>query len=210
MLTQNETQEVQFLSLDEYEKIAKKIITKVGKEYPGLAHMMLNDNEAVGSVVNGLLKADKKWRSDHVCKKGKTGSCTLNTYRIKLARYKIYAYIKALSKRVNMQSLDDTRISKGNSDIFLKDIISSKQDDPQEILGKIEGSAANRKLIRRILTSDILTDREKKIIQMKYFDNDGDGTTLQEIANQYNLTKQCISLILKGAFKKIRNGVYVD
>lgn len=53
-------------------------------------------------------------------------------------------------------------------------------------------------------TMDILSDREKKIIQM-YFGMDGQPMTLEQIGDEYGLTKERIRQIKEKALRKLKN-----
>ena len=77
---------------------------------------------------------------------------------------------------------------------FLEDT----QDKPDELSAKIS-------LYQNIKSAlDILDEREKEIVEMRFGINGSSTFTLDEIGSKYNLTRERIRQIEKNALKKIK------
>lgn len=84
------------------------------------------------------------------------------------------------------------------NEICLIDILSS---DADSVLETVENSLQVKALYKKM--SDVLSSREKEILQMRYGLLDGDIKTQREIAGILGISRSYVSRIEKKALKKL-------
>lgn len=97
----------------------------------------------------------------------------------------------------NITSLDTPVSNDEGSEATLSDFIR----DPNDLMEQIS-RASDDKYMRDLLETAKLTDRERDVVKKRYLDPSGDKT-LDEVAQEYNLTRERIRQIEAVAFKKI-------
>ena len=93
---------------------------------------------------------------------------------------------------------DPIGVDKEGNEICLIDILSSDSDS---VLEAVENSLQVKELYKKM--SDVLSPREKEIIQMRYGLLDGDIKTQREIAGILGISRSYVSRIEKKALKKL-------
>lgn len=93
---------------------------------------------------------------------------------------------------------DPIGVDKEGNEICLIDILSSEADS---VLETVENSLQVKALYKKM--SDVLTEREKEILQMRYGLLDGDVKTQREIAGILGISRSYVSRIEKKALKKL-------
>lgn len=93
---------------------------------------------------------------------------------------------------------DPIGVDKEGNEICLIDILSSEADS---VLETVENSLQVKALYKKM--SDVLTEREKEILQMRYGLLDGDIKTQREIAGILGISRSYVSRIEKKALKKL-------
>ena len=112
-------------------------------------------------------------------------------------------YLRSSKKTQNESSIDEPIGSdkEGNS-ISLIDVLECEDCDTFE---KVELKLRVKEL-QRIMTAN-LTDREKKIIGMRYGLYGGKEKTQKEIADELGISRSYVSRIEKKAIEKINDGM---
>ncbi|MGG5462389.1 RNA polymerase sporulation sigma factor SigK [Clostridium sp. B9] len=93
---------------------------------------------------------------------------------------------------------DPIGVDKEGNEICLIDILSSEADS---VLETVENSLQVKALYKKM--SDVLSDREKEILEMRYGLLDGDIKTQREIAGILGISRSYVSRIEKKALKKL-------
>lgn len=93
----------------------------------------------------------------------------------------------------------ETAADKEGHEINLLDIIESSDTD---IVDELELQGNIKKLYE--LVNDVLSSREKQIIEMRYGLNMQDEITQREIASKIGISRSYVSRIEKKALKKLR------
>jgi RNA polymerase primary sigma factor len=92
----------------------------------------------------------------------------------------------------------DTKL-KGDDDVYVKDLIPGFGETPEELLIK----ESMKEKIENLL--EILTEKEREMIMMRFGLDDGQQKSLQDIADQFDLTRERVRQIINMAMKKLRN-----
>lgn len=176
----------QYDTLSTYISLAKRMISKFApKFYKTLAYEMLNDEDALSDVANAIMTADWKYDSERTGKI--TGQKkTKYSYRNQCAIWAIKTYVSQKYKTSvkNHTSYDP--------DIH---IVSKEDNNPLDQLIEQENGDIQTDCIRKILSSDILSNKQKEHIKLYYFEN----LTLSEIGKKYGVTREAIrQSLLKG------------
>lgn len=181
-------------TLSTYMSIAKRMISKFApKFYKTLAYEMLNDEDALSDVANAIMTADWKYDSERTGKI--TGQKkTKYSYRNQCAIWAIKTYVsqKYKSASKNITSYDP--------DIH---IITKAESGPLDILIEEENNHIRTDCIEKILSSDILSNKQKEHIRLYYFEN----LTLSEIGKKYGVTREAIRQSLLKGIQQIKSYV---
>ncbi|MGE5629291.1 MAG: RNA polymerase sporulation sigma factor SigK [Solirubrobacterales bacterium] len=154
--------------------------------YPGKE---VDDLISIGTV--GLIKAIDSYNI------GK--GTRLATYAAKCIENEILMLIRNNKKIKNEVYLQDPiGIDKEGNIISLIDVLSSDDDSIIEI---VENKIQTKKLYSKINTC--LTDRERKVVEMRYGLAEGNQKTQREIAKILGISRSYVSRIEKKAIKKL-------
>jgi len=164
--------------------IIKKYYTQTGDQ---------EDLISIGTI--GLIKGVSTYRSD----KG----VRLATYASKCIENEILMYFRGLKKTSGDVSLSDSIDSDGNS-LSLMDIIS-QDDDMLERVSMLETCST-----LRLRVDQLLTEREAKIIKMRYGLNGKRSYTQREVAAICSISRSYVSRIEKKALEKLREAFDSD
>lgn len=190
-------QNKEFESLSFYINLAKKTISKFApKFYNGLSTEMLKSEEAVSDIATALMYAD--WRYDEN-RKGKTGlQKTLYSYRNQCAIWAIKTYVTNKYKQHKVSSLDFELEDDKFLDATIKD---NKARSPLDIAIDTEYSDNLSKCITNLLDNNLLSDKQKKQIQMYYFED----KTLSEIGKEFGVSREAVRQNIKRGLETIKS-----
>ena len=169
-----------------------RLVAHVSKKYMssgGLNNVDFDDIISIGTI--GLIKGIDSFNTDK--------NVRLATYAARCISNEILMYIRS-SKKYNSDVFMQDPIGHdfdGNV-ITVVDIIKSNDDAvSDEVSTKLE--------ITKMLESveNVLDEREKQIIEMRYGLEGGDEITQREIAKQLGISRSYVSRIEKKALKKL-------
>ncbi|MDU5649772.1 MAG: RNA polymerase sporulation sigma factor SigK [Clostridium perfringens] len=168
-------------------RLVAHIVKKYSSNYQNSKEM--DDLISIGTI--GLIKAIDSFDTN----KG----IRLATYAAKCIDNEILMFFKNTKKTKGEVFLQDPiGVDKEGNEICLIDILSSDSDS---VLEAVENSLQVKELYKKM--SDVLSPREKEIIQMRYGLLDGDIKTQREIAGILGISRSYVSRIEKKALKKL-------
>ena len=168
-------------------RLVAHIVKKYSSNYQNSKEM--DDLISIGTI--GLIKAIDSFDTN----KG----IRLATYAAKCIDNEILMFFRNTKKTKGEVFLQDPiGVDKEGNEICLIDILSSDSDS---VLEAVENSLQVKELYKKM--SDILSPREKEIIQMRYGLLDGDIKTQREIAGILGISRSYVSRIEKKALKKL-------
>ncbi|WP_075810017.1 RNA polymerase sporulation sigma factor SigK [Clostridium perfringens] len=168
-------------------RLVAHIVKKYSSNYQNSKEM--DDLISIGTI--GLIKAIDSFDTN----KG----IRLATYAAKCIDNEILMFFRNTKKTKGEVFLQDPiGVDKEGNEICLIDILSSDSDS---VLEAVENSLQVKELYKKM--SDVLSPREKEIIQMRYGLLDGDIKTQMEIAGILGISRSYVSRIEKKALKKL-------
>ena len=168
-------------------RLVAHIVKKYSSNYQNSKEM--DDLISIGTI--GLRKAIDSFDTN----KG----IRLATYAAKCIDNEILMFFRNTKKTKGEVFLQDPiGVDKEGNEICLIDILSSDSDS---VLEAVENSLQVKELYKKM--SDVLSPREKEIIQMRYGLLDGDIKTQREIAGILGISRSYVSRIEKKALKKL-------
>lgn len=168
-------------------RLVAHIVKKYSSNYQNSKEM--DDLISIGTI--GLIKAIDSFDTN----KG----IRLATYAAKCIDNEILMFFRNTKKTKGEVFLQDPiGVDKEGNEICLIDILSSDSDS---VLEAVENSLHVKELYKKM--SDVLSPREKEIIQMRYGLLDGDIKTQREIAGILGISRSYVSRIEKKALKKL-------
>lgn len=166
-----------------------RLVAHIVKKYSGSAEA--DDLISVGSI--GLIKAINSFEYD----KG----TQLSTYAARCIENEILMLLRLNKKHKNVYSLEESLgQDKDGNDIELKDVIQSTEED---IFSMVENNIITEKIIKII--NEHLTEREAKIINMRYGIKGTPALTQREVAEKLGISRSYISRIETKALSVIKN-----
>lgn len=167
-----------------------RLVAHIAKKYQNVDEDM-EDLISIGTI--GLIKAISSF--DAV--RGK-----LSTYASRCIDNELLMLLRSRKKNSREVSLyDPIGTDKEGNEINLFDIIEQEQID---VLDQME-LCENTKKLRRLLT-DVLNDREREIIYLRYGLLNGREVTQREIGEALHISRSYVSRIEKRALSKLREG----
>ncbi|MBI6034765.1 RNA polymerase sporulation sigma factor SigK [Clostridium perfringens] len=168
-------------------RLVAHIVKKYSSNYQNSKE--IDDLISIGTI--GLIKAIDSFDTN----KG----IRLATYAAKCIDNEILMFFRNTKKTKGEVFLQDPiGVDKEGNEICLIDILSSDSDS---VLEAVENSLQVKELYKKM--SDVLSPREKEIIQMRYGLLDGDIKTQREIAGILGISRSYVSRIEKKALKKL-------
>ena len=168
-------------------RLVAHIVKKYSSNYQNSKEM--DDLISIGTI--GLIKAIDSFDTN----KG----IRLATYAAMCIDNEILMFFRNTKKTKGEVFLQDPiGVDKEGNEICLIDILSSDSDS---VLEAVENSLQVKELYKKM--SDVLSPREKEIIQMRYGLLDGDIKTQREIAGILGISRSYVSRIEKKALKKL-------
>ena len=166
-----------------------RLVAHIVKKYQGA-----DDNDdliSVGTI--GLIKAINTFQPD----KG----TQLATYTARCIENEILMLLRSNKKRQQDLSINDVLgTDKDGNKLTLMDLLP---DNDENIIDKVEKSATNKALIRYLKRS--LTDREFKIIVLRYGLKNGVPLPQREVANLLKISRSYVSRIEKKVLQNLKN-----
>ena len=171
-----------------------RLVAHLVKKY-NYADRDVEDLISIGTI--GLIKAVNTFNGD----KGSR----LVTYAAKCIDNELLMMLRSEKKRARDTSLYEPlgTDSEGNS-ISLMDVLES---DELDIIEEMELDANIKKL--NGLIKDVLTERERQIISLRYGLSDGHEVTQREIAERFGISRSYVSRLEKKALKRLREAYEV-
>lgn len=127
----------------------------------------------------------------------------ITTYIAKCAENEILMYFRANKRRNNDISLNDSiGMDKEGNEICLIDVIPNNEETLDELVFK------NSSIQTLLEYLDILNERERKIIVMRYGLFNNETYTQKEIADLLNISRSYVSRIEKRALTKLYREFY--
>ena len=164
----------------------------VAKKYTSsgrIASVDFDDIISIGTI--GLIKGIDSFNSDK--------NVRLATYAARCIENEILMYIRSSKKYSNDMFLQDPvgHDFDGN-EITVMDMVKSDDDPvPDEVSDRID----IMRMIQKI--EEVLNEREREIIKMRYAIYGGEEITQREIASMLGISRSYVSRIEKKALKKI-------
>ncbi len=173
------------------EELAKhnmRLVVHIVKKYSNF-----HDNDeliSVGSI--GLVKALNSYSQD----KG----TQFATYAARCIENEILMTLRANKKNMNNKSLyEPISFDKEGNEVTLIDLIGQ---DEESVIGLIENKFATQKLMEIIKTQ--LTDREYKIIAMRYGLEGKEPLTQKQVAKHFDISRSYVSRIETKVLAKLK------
>ena len=169
-----------------------RLVAHVAKKYTSSGRLASGDFVDIISIGTiGLIKGIDSFNTDK--------NVRLATYAARCIENEILMYIRSSKKYSNDMFLQDPvgHDFDGN-EITVMDIVKTDDDPvPDEVGTKLE--------INRMFEGidDVLDEREKQIIEMRYALGGGEEITQREIAKMFGISRSYVSRIEKKALKKI-------
>jgi RNA polymerase sporulation-specific sigma factor len=166
-----------------------RLVAHIVKKYTGAAET--DDLISVGSI--GLIKAINTYRPEH--------GTALATYTARCIENEILMLIRANKKHRNTISLSDpVGVDKDGNELTLLDLLFEKEDC---VFEEVERSVQREKLLEYL--QNVLSEREYKIICLRYALNGGIPLPQREVAQVMKISRSYISRIEKHALEKLRS-----
>ena len=186
-------------NLSVYLGLAKKTISKFAPQfYPGLRMELLNNDDAVSDIAHAIMQADWKWDANRKGHEGKTKS--KYSYRNQCAIWAIKTYISQKYKKKNSSLSLDAVITDDEGNTFAQSLHDNSSNDPYVLVSEKEQSDNLKTIINRLISSDLLTDKQRQQIRMYYFED----KTLLEIGNTFGVTREAIRQNIQKGINRIR------
>ena len=191
----------QFETLSTYTMLAKKIISKFSPSfYSNLRQELLSNDEAISEIAEAIMIADWRWDKNRTGHEGK--SKTKYSYRNQCGLWAIKTYVSNKYKKKNINfSIHNEISSSGESKSFAENMKEKTPSDPYLLLAEKEEKELISKYISDILSSEILSDKQRDQIKEYYFND----KTLLEIGNEYGVTREAIRQNIQKGLTKIRD-----
>jgi RNA polymerase sigma factor (sigma-70 family) len=185
--------DVDFLPLSEYLLIAKKIVSKIG----GSNKKYLQDDDVISYIANAIMMADWRWDNNYKSKEGRRKS--QYAYRNQCGIWAIRTLLSKKMKTQTVYSLEES-IDDSDSRTNLDFIVDKKNENPALLVENHEYNEKLKKDIKTLLSLNTLSDKQKKYIDLYYYQN----KTLAEIGNMFGLTRESVRQNLVKAIKKLK------
>lgn len=169
-----------------------RLVAHVAKKYTSsgrIASVDFDDIISIGTI--GLIKGIDSFNADK--------NVRLATYAARCIENEILMYIRSSKKYSNDMFLQDPvgHDFDGN-EITVMDMVKSDDDPvPDEVSDRID----IMRMIQKI--EEVLDEREREIIKMRYAIYGGEEITQREIASMLGISRSYVSRIEKKALKKI-------
>ena len=167
-----------------------RLVAHISKKYQNSEEEM---EDLISIVTIGLIKAVSTFQEDHGSK--------LATYAARCIENELLMYFRSKKKSSKEVSLyEPIGTDKEGNQIQLMDIV---EVDEKDVVEQLE---LKRQIVRLYeLIPDVLDEREKEILQMRYGLRNKNPVTQREIAQKMNISRSYVSRIEKRAREKLKN-----
>ena len=170
-----------------------RLVAHVVRKYESSGEDM-EDLISIGTI--GLIKSIKTYNEE----KG----VRLATYAARCIENEVLMHLRNIKKLKKEVSLyDPIGYDKEGNEISLIDVLTTDN----EIVEFVEAKLQEEKIRGKI---DILTKRERQVIEMRYGLYDGLKETQREIAKKLGISRSYVSRIEKRALKKLIKEIYAE
>lgn len=194
--------EQEFDSLCGYLILAKKIISKFSPGfYPNLRQELLTNEDAIADIASAIMIGDWRWDKNRTGHEGK--SKTRYSYRNQCGIWAIKTYLSNKYRKSNIHySIDNIDL---DNNINFADNISDKEEyDPSTVVENQEYNTALKTNLENVLSSGIVSDKQKKQIEQYYYED----KTLSDIGKEFGVTREAVRQNIQKGLSKIREYVY--
>ena len=196
---------ITFESLGFYINLAQKSISKFADQIcQGSAKRMLQSEDAISNIANGIMMADWRWDAN---RKGKDSgkAKTKYSYRNQCAIWSIKSYItRQYSKKNQIRNQSLSLDQEYNEDLNLQNIISKNNShDIVDTIIQDEAKHILREDFDNLLNSGIISDRQSTFIRMYFFED----MTLENIGKAHNITREAVRQNIKKGIKAIQEAI---
>lgn len=193
--------EQQFDTMSTYILLAKKVISKFAPNfYASLRNELLKNEDAIADIATAIMYADWKWDSSRVGFNGKTKS--KYSYRNQCGLWAIKTYLSNKYKKKN-QHFSLENMDQEYDTNFIENVIDHRSADPGDIVAEKEGSESITSLVKDLLHSPIISDKQRDQIYQYYFQN----KTLSQIGEEYGVTREAIRQNIQKGINRIKEYV---
>lgn len=167
-----------------------RLVAHISKKYQNSEEEM-EDLISIGTI--GLIKAVATFQEGHGSK--------LATYAARCIENELLMYFRSKKKCFREVSLyEPIGTDKEGNQIQLMDVVEVDEKDV------VEQMELKRQIIRLYeLIPDVLNEREKEILRMRYGLNNQNPVTQREIASKLHISRSYVSRIEKKALEKLKN-----
>ena len=167
-----------------------RLVAHISKKYQNSEEEM-EDLISIGTI--GLIKAVSTFQEDHGSK--------LATYAARCIENELLMYFRSKKKCSREVSLyEPIGTDKEGNQIQLMDIV---EVDEKDVVEQLE---LKRQIVRLYeLIPDVLDEREKEILEMRYGLKNQKPVTQREIAQKLHISRSYVSRIEKRALEKLKN-----
>ncbi len=167
-----------------------RLVAHISKKYQNSEEEM-EDLISIGTI--GLIKAISTFQEDHGSK--------LATYAARCIENELLMYFRSKKKCSREVSLyEPIGTDKEGNQIQLMDIV---EVDEKDVVEQLE---LKRQIVRLYqLIPDVLDEREKEILKLRYGLRNEKPVTQREIAEKLHISRSYVSRIEKKALEKLKN-----
>lgn len=185
----NTKPDAEFLTLEEYHKLAIKIIKIfANKKCPAFKKTILRDDDLIANVIYEIMKADWKW--------DKTKNVEKDKYRYICAQWGMMDLLTKLNNKKQQHSSKTMSLSGEPGKQSFDYMLSGHYPSPEEELIKQE----NIDLINKLCRAANLSITEHDIVIEKYIH----GADIKSLAEKYNLTPNVLKSVLEKSLMKLK------
>ncbi len=167
-----------------------RLVAHISKKYQNSEEEM-EDLISIGTI--GLIKAVSTFQEDHGSK--------LATYAARCIENELLMYFRSKKKCSREVSLyEPIGTDKEGNQIQLMDIV---EVDEKDVVEQLELKRQIGRLYE--LIPDVLDEREKEILKLRYGLRDQKPVTQREIAKKLHISRSYVSRIEKKALEKLKN-----
>jgi predicted DNA-binding protein (UPF0251 family) len=197
----------EFLSLNEYVQISKRVISFYCKKNKGLVRRLLSSDDAISSIAENLMMGDWRWKPTYEKKiydkdgnflGTKTLEISRHSYRNKCAVWAIKTYLEQSSNKKN-QRLDSLDFRGGDSYGLNSDMYNVIEDKNAPPVDQFFDDTVKRK-VSFLLNNSKLSEAQRASVQLYFLE----GLTFEEAGVKLGITKQGVQQNVEKALSNMR------
>ncbi|MBE6703336.1 MAG: sigma-70 family RNA polymerase sigma factor [Ruminococcaceae bacterium] len=165
-----------------------RLVSHIVRKYYGTAKNQ-EDLVSIGSI--GLVKAVDTYKPEN--------GTRFATYAAKCIQNEILMYFRSQRKLTAEVSINETiDVDRDGNPLTYMDVIATEDNIEEEVDLKVKSA-----LVRR-LVGEVLDERERQIIVLRYGLSGGEPRTQREVAQLLGISRSYVSRIEKGALETLR------